>query len=141
MAGIGFELRRLARADRFSANLRGMAYATIISSGPWLFTCIALAAVQLLGQHHADAEQLRRFSILIIYNFSFSLVISGPIVLVVTRCLADAIYAKDVREVSGLFEPDGRWISGELEEADPQLCGWVAGPIFGNHRLSASQGT
>ena len=45
------------------------------------------------------------------------------------------------REISGLFEPNGRWVSGELEEADPQLCGWVAGPIFGNHRLSASQGT
>jgi uncharacterized membrane protein len=103
MAGIGFELRRLAQADRFSTNLRGMAFATVISSGPWLFTCLALAAVQALGNQHVDAEQLRRFSILIIYNFSFSLVISGPIVLVVTRCLADAIYAKDVRDVSGLF--------------------------------------
>jgi hypothetical protein len=26
----------------------------------------------------------------------------------------------------GLFEPDGRWISGELRESDPQLCVWVA---------------
>lgn len=103
MAGIGFELRRLARTDRFSTNLRGMAYATVISSGPWLFTCIALAAVQFLGRHHANVDQLSRFSILIIYNFSFSLVISGPIVLVVTRCLADAIHANEVREVSGLF--------------------------------------
>ena len=45
------------------------------------------------------------------------------------------------RDIVGIFTSDGRWISGELEEADPQLCGWVAGPIFGNHRLSASQGT
>lgn len=45
------------------------------------------------------------------------------------------------REVVGVFTPGGRWISGELEEADPQLCGWVAGPVFGNHRLSTSQGT
>jgi len=28
---------------------------------------------------------------------------------------------------SGLFHPDGRWIEGELREADPQFCGWVAG--------------
>jgi hypothetical protein len=27
----------------------------------------------------------------------------------------------------GVFHPDGRWIEGELREADPQLCGWVAG--------------
>ena len=41
----------------------------------------------------------------------------------------------------GLFRSDGRWISGDLEEADAQLCGWVAGPMYGNHRLSAAQGT
>ncbi|HIF92708.1 MAG TPA: transposase [Myxococcales bacterium] len=28
---------------------------------------------------------------------------------------------------SGLFHSDGRWIEGELREADPQFCGWVAG--------------
>ena len=45
---------------------------------------------------------------------------------------------RDDRE--GLFTGAGRWISGEIREADPQLCGWVAGPVFGNHRLSASTG-
>ena len=45
------------------------------------------------------------------------------------------------REVTGLFTSKGQWISGDLEEADPQLCGWVAGPIVGNHRLTPSQGT
>lgn len=28
---------------------------------------------------------------------------------------------------SGLFHRDGRWIEGELREADPHFCGWVAG--------------
>lgn len=27
----------------------------------------------------------------------------------------------------GLFTAGGRWISGEVRECDPQLCGWVAG--------------
>lgn len=39
---------------------------------------------------------------------------------------------------SGLFDSRGVHISGELEEADPQLCGWVAGPIVGNHRVTIS---
>ena len=26
----------------------------------------------------------------------------------------------------GVFKRDGRWISGELREADPQMCVWVA---------------
>lgn len=29
----------------------------------------------------------------------------------------------------GLFRPDGRWISGELREADPQLCVWVSAQV------------
>jgi hypothetical protein len=28
----------------------------------------------------------------------------------------------------GVFEADGTWISGPLHEADPHLCGWLAGP-------------
>ena len=38
---------------------------------------------------------------------------------------------------SGRFTDAGQWISGELQECDPQLCGWVAGPQVGNHRMSA----
>jgi hypothetical protein len=30
-------------------------------------------------------------------------------------------------DTSGLFQSDGRWIEGELRQADPQFCGWVAG--------------
>ncbi len=29
----------------------------------------------------------------------------------------------------GLFRHDGRWISGDVREADPQLCGWVAANV------------
>ncbi len=36
----------------------------------------------------------------------------------------------------GLFTRDGRWVSGELFEADPHLCRWVAGPKAAHHRLT-----
>lgn len=29
---------------------------------------------------------------------------------------------------TGVFDPAGRWVSGDLHHADPQLCGWLAGP-------------
>ena len=35
----------------------------------------------------------------------------------------------------GLFTAEGRWISGELREADPQLCGWAAGARLKSARL------
>ena len=38
---------------------------------------------------------------------------------------------------SGRFTSEGRWISGELREADPQLCGWVGGPRIGSNRTTA----
>jgi hypothetical protein len=36
----------------------------------------------------------------------------------------------------GIFGTDGHWISGELRECDPQLCGWVGGPQVANHRIA-----
>lgn len=38
---------------------------------------------------------------------------------------------------TGIFCTDGKWISGELRECDPQLCGWVGGPVIANHRVTA----
>ena len=35
----------------------------------------------------------------------------------------------------GVFGPDGRWISGELRECDPHMCGWVAGPHLTSQRI------
>jgi hypothetical protein len=35
----------------------------------------------------------------------------------------------------GLFRADGSWIEGELFEADPQMCNWIAGPKVRHHRL------
>ncbi len=56
-----------------------------------------------------------------------------------------ALYERDGENIlvtdgdrQGLFTDKGRWISGELRECDPQLCGWVAGPQVANHRMSES---
>lgn len=38
-------------------------------------------------------------------------------------------------EKKGLFRRDGSFIEGEIFECDPHLCGWVAGPQIGSHRL------
>lgn len=36
----------------------------------------------------------------------------------------------------GRFDAQGRHLEGEIREADPQLCGWVAGPRMVHHRLA-----
>jgi len=42
---------------------------------------------------------------------------------------------------SGLFEVNGKWITGVLLQADPHVCGWVGGPQVGNHRLTPASST
>ncbi len=37
----------------------------------------------------------------------------------------------------GVFDLDGRWQSGTLRECDPQVCHWVGGPTYANHRVGA----
>ena len=36
----------------------------------------------------------------------------------------------------GIFATDGRWISGELRECDPHLCGWIGGPQIASRRVT-----
>ncbi len=38
----------------------------------------------------------------------------------------------------GRFTRVGRWLEGEMRECDPQLCGWVSGPVIANHRMIES---
>jgi polysaccharide biosynthesis protein PelG len=103
MAGVGFVLRRLVRADGITTNLSGLAHATLASSGPWLFACLVLISIALIGRGLVEPVVLRQFSVLVMYNFSFSLVGTGVIVLIVTRCLADDIFARDISKVPDLL--------------------------------------
>lgn len=40
---------------------------------------------------------------------------------------------------SGIFTVSGRYVSGEIRDCDPQVCGWVGGPQIANHRVIAAE--
>ncbi len=40
----------------------------------------------------------------------------------------DGLVTVDDHGVVGVFDHEGRWVSGDLHHCDPQLCGWLAGP-------------
>ncbi|GJL88923.1 MAG: pellicle/biofilm biosynthesis Wzx-like polysaccharide transporter PelG [Minwuia thermotolerans] len=103
MAGIGFALRRLTDRDDLLGIVQGYAHSTIVSSGPWLFTILAVGSINLFGIYFTDLEELISFRIVLIYNFAFSLAFSGPILLVATRYLADMIFKKAVIEAPGML--------------------------------------
>jgi uncharacterized membrane protein len=103
MAGIGFALRNLVERDNLSARLQGYGHAAIVAAGPWLFTVLALACFEATTRGVLDREELSLVTSLMIYNFSFSLVISGPIVMVLTRHLADCLFARRAEDVPGVL--------------------------------------
>jgi len=103
MAGIGFVLRKLSQRDDFTRSLMAYFYSAIISSGPWLFTVLSLGVLVLITNQFLDAHDIAEFRIIIIYNFSFSLVLSAPVFMVATRCLADMIHSHDVSGAPGLL--------------------------------------
>lgn len=99
MAGIGFVLEKLMRQDDLTGVIRGIAYAAVIATGPWLITVFSIAAVTLLNHYGTASLEVRTFHSVIIYNFSASLVMTGPIALVTTRFLADRIFLGRVEPV------------------------------------------
>ena len=103
MAGIGFELRRLTRKDDLLGVIQGYGYAALTTSGPWLFTILALSAIVALGMPSSTPHELSTFRTLIVYNFAFSLVFSGAVTAVATRRLADYIHQKDVSQAPALM--------------------------------------
>ena len=40
----------------------------------------------------------------------------------------DGLVHVDLDGKVGVFTATGDWVSGDLHQADPQLCGWLAGP-------------
>ena len=101
MAGIGFALRKLTRQDDLLGLLQAYGHSALSSTGPWMFTVLALGLLEVIGARYASLGELAEFRRIIIYNFAFSLVLSGPVILIVTRYLADGIYSKSVETATG----------------------------------------
>ena len=103
MAGIGFLLRKLINKDDLTSIVCGYLFSTLITTGPWLFTILALGGIAIFGEQLTSQNQMSVFRLIIIYNFSFSLVIAGPITMVVTRYISDKIYQRDITEIPSVL--------------------------------------
>ncbi len=102
MAGVGFQLARMARDGGIGGIVGAAVHGAAISAGPWLITA---AAVTLLGQWsrwNLDSDGIALVQTVLVYAFSLSAVIAAPIGILATRLVADALYAKDAARVPGL---------------------------------------
>jgi uncharacterized membrane protein len=103
MAGIGFALRKLTRRDDLLGIAQGYGHSAVTAAGPWILTIICVTSIVFFGSKSVSVDDLNSFRLIVIYNFAFSLVFSGPVVMVATRFLADAIHSKDVSAAPGLM--------------------------------------
>lgn len=103
MAGIGFTLRRLTEQDNLIGVVQGYVYAGIVTAGPWLFTIAALGLINVVALQFLGLDRLILFRLLVIYTFSFSLVLTAPVVIASTRYLSDLIYRKEVEAAPGVL--------------------------------------
>ncbi len=102
MAGIGFALKSLTRQDNLLGVWGAFIHAALVVAGPWIFTVLGIALIALVTGGNNDLTTLN-FRGIITYNFSFSLVLTAPITIVVTRFLADQIHLRDVTQAPAVL--------------------------------------
>ncbi len=104
MAGIGFELRKLLRSESYLGLLRAYAYASIISSGPWVFSIIGLIAVGVMSLGVVTPDTLiTQFQVTVTYLIMSSLILTGGLQLGFTRWVADRLFEHRNDDIAPAF--------------------------------------
>jgi uncharacterized membrane protein len=103
MAGIGFALRKLSSQDNLASRSLAGGHAILIASGPWIVIMVGLALLHYLGQPLLAPDELKTFSVLVIYSFALSLVITSPISLDATLRVSRALFQRRFSEVQGIY--------------------------------------
>lgn len=96
MAGIGFELKKLFRKDSIFSTIFGGVYATVITIGPTILVIVAINLLYLLLPYaNMSLYDKELLASIILYVFIFSLVITSPVNIILSRYIADKIYEED----------------------------------------------
>ena len=105
MAGIGFALRKLMAPGTYTAYVRAYAYAAIVGTGPWLLSVLCLAVLGAIAVDPDDFVTRQTFASTVVYTFGGTLVLTGPLQMIVTRYLADRIYKGEQADIGASYLP------------------------------------
>ncbi|MCT8002915.1 exopolysaccharide Pel transporter PelG [Sphingomonas sanguinis] len=103
MAGIGFQLAKMAREGGVGGIAGAALHGALISSGPWLITAIAMILLHHWAPGAIGAGEAAMVRTVLIYGFSLSALIAGPIAILATRLAADRLFARDAGGVPGIL--------------------------------------
>ncbi|WP_454278440.1 exopolysaccharide Pel transporter PelG [Sphingomonas sp. Marseille-Q8236] len=132
MAGIGFQLAKMAREGGVGGIAGAALHGALISSGPWLITAIAMILLQHWAPGAIGAGEAAMVRTVLIYGFSLSALIAGPIAILATRLAADRLFARDAGGVPGILLV-AMVAGGGLRWSWGRWCsaGWPDCPSFG----------
>jgi uncharacterized membrane protein len=100
VAGIGFELRKLLVKDSLTGLFQAYAYASIISSGPWVLSIVGILIIGFMSVSVVTPEFLiNQFQVTVTYLIALSLMLTGFVQLAFTRFIADRLFEKHDDEV------------------------------------------
>ena len=105
MAGIGFALRKLMAPGTYTAYVRAYGYAAVIGTGPWVLSIVSLAILGVFAVDPDDFATRQTFASTVVYVFGGTLVITGPLQMILTRYLADEIYQGNDEQIGEAHMP------------------------------------
>lgn len=99
MAGIGFELERMAQGRFLLPAIGSYCFALFLVGGPWIFTILAVGGISLAACE-TQCDSVEIFRSVIIYNSVISLIFTSPISYVCARYISDRIFLKQYDNIT-----------------------------------------
>ncbi|MBM7649091.1 putative membrane protein [Bacillus ectoiniformans] len=100
MAGIGFQLKELYNQSNFFSQLRAYGYSAITAVGPMFLTILLITATrEWLLYLELPASEMNVFMAAVQYAFIFSQILTGGLVFVVSRYVADQTFMEKEENV------------------------------------------
>ncbi|MDP4143618.1 MAG: exopolysaccharide Pel transporter PelG [Bacillota bacterium] len=100
MSGIGFQLKGLFKEKGYFYSIRGYFISTMVTVGPTVLCIFLITAMQFLLKSTGESyKNIELFLVVIVYCFAFSLIITGGIIMLAARYVADCIYEKQLNKI------------------------------------------
>jgi uncharacterized membrane protein len=137
MAGIGIQLNKTLAKSDYSSILRAYVTAGVIACGPWLIMVLSLAVLGLAIRHSSSHADLNVFAAAVSLVYGSTLILTGPLQLVLARFAADQQFANRSDRIFPSFARLFAWVAAGFALAGLIVfVGFVPGSLL--FRLSTA---
>ncbi len=103
MAGAGINLKKILGKNTYLADILGYVYGALISSGPWVLTVLCVFILDLAARYLLTQSARNLLLGTVTSCFIYSLIVSGPFQMGVSRYVSDCLYQKNYDRILPSF--------------------------------------